>query len=266
MNDEAAHRRLECVVYARCNQLGIDPCVMAPTASIRSTAAIGQISAADSAKRVSTTSGAMQNLGGSVETVQIIIGNLFLPKLTEIANTVRGVVDQFSHLNPESTACRRVLQRRRSCCGCSRRGFVLLAPFIAALLRLRSRCTRAVLGAVAVPVRSLARRRLVYFRSSRRALAVSEMCAVDAFDRIRSILDDFHLVFEQALSGGVVGALDTFRAIIGGSRPSLAVSSRHLCFSTMGTLDDLIATEGRATAPRCADCGHSYHDHHQDKR
>lgn len=52
--------------------------------------------------RLDNLQGALNNLGGSVETVQIIIGRLFLPTLRNIADVTRSVVDRFSSLSPET--------------------------------------------------------------------------------------------------------------------------------------------------------------------
>lgn len=52
--------------------------------------------------RLDNLQGAMNNLGGSIETVQIIVGRLFLPALRDIADTTRSIVDRFSNLSPET--------------------------------------------------------------------------------------------------------------------------------------------------------------------
>jgi TP901 family phage tail tape measure protein len=59
--------------------------------------------AAQSARtRLDNLRGALSNLGSSFETAQIIVGNLFLPTLREIATFTRSLVDRFSALSPET--------------------------------------------------------------------------------------------------------------------------------------------------------------------
>lgn len=66
------------------------------------TADVKKISAADqAAERLNNLLGAMEQLGGAVQSLQIKIGNLFLPQLKAMAQAVQGVVQSFLSLTPE---------------------------------------------------------------------------------------------------------------------------------------------------------------------
>ncbi|OMF70514.1 phage tail tape measure protein [Paenibacillus glucanolyticus] len=63
--------------------------------------AMGKISAADvAAQKLNTFKGAMEELGGSVETAQISLGTALLPALDMLAKLVQGLVDGFNSLSP----------------------------------------------------------------------------------------------------------------------------------------------------------------------
>ncbi|HVQ42385.1 MAG TPA: phage tail tape measure protein [Vicinamibacterales bacterium] len=63
---------------------------------------VGKVSAADAAKvRLDNLQGALTNLGGSFERVQIQIGKLFLPVLRSAADLARQAVDAFGNMGPE---------------------------------------------------------------------------------------------------------------------------------------------------------------------
>jgi TP901 family phage tail tape measure protein len=95
---------------------------------------VGKVSAFDAAKtRLDNFDGAMQNLGGSLETVEIIIGNLFLPTLRNLADQARGVVDQFSTLSPETQKLVVFITAGVGAFLGLLGAFILIAPFLAAL-------------------------------------------------------------------------------------------------------------------------------------
>ncbi len=60
------------------------------------------VAARSAQTRLDNLQGALNNLGGSIETVQIIVGRLFLPTLRQIADQTRALVDRFSNLSPET--------------------------------------------------------------------------------------------------------------------------------------------------------------------
>lgn len=63
--------------------------------------AMGKISAADvAAQKLNTFKGAMEELGGSLETAQISLGTALLPALDMMAKLVQGMVDGFNALSP----------------------------------------------------------------------------------------------------------------------------------------------------------------------
>jgi len=63
--------------------------------------AMGKISAADvAAQKLNTFKGAMEELGGSVETAQISLGTALLPALDMLSKLVQGLVDGFNSLSP----------------------------------------------------------------------------------------------------------------------------------------------------------------------
>lgn len=63
--------------------------------------AMGKISAADvAAQKLNTFKGAMEELGGSLETAQISLGTALLPALDMLAKLVQGLVDGFNSLSP----------------------------------------------------------------------------------------------------------------------------------------------------------------------
>lgn len=64
----------------------------------------GGLAADSAAKRLNSLPGALNSLGGSLETVQIILGNFFLPVLKDIANAVKGPLDAFSEMSPSAQA------------------------------------------------------------------------------------------------------------------------------------------------------------------
>lgn len=92
------------------------------------------ITAASTAQtRLQGLRGALQNLGGSVETVQIIVGNLLLPVLTDLANNVRSVIDRFSNLDPRIQRSLVVITAIAGAVLAGVGAFILLAPAIAAV-------------------------------------------------------------------------------------------------------------------------------------
>lgn len=98
------------------------------------TDAIDQISAAETAAiRLGTLTGALNNLGSSFETVQIKIGELFIPTITSIAIGLRGMLDSFSSLDPELQKAIVFFTAIGGATAGLVGSMVLLAPFIAAL-------------------------------------------------------------------------------------------------------------------------------------
>lgn len=62
---------------------------------------VGKISAADAAKtRLDNLKGSLEQLGGSFETIQITVGNMFLPVLKSLTDMLTGVLNAFLSLDP----------------------------------------------------------------------------------------------------------------------------------------------------------------------
>jgi TP901 family phage tail tape measure protein len=99
------------------------------------------------AQRNAGLEGAMNSLGGSIETVQITIGNLFLPILTAMAQGLTVVINAFSGLDPNiQTAIIAVVGIAGAVAGLVA-AFVLLGPVFAA-----AGAGFAIITAAAAPV------------------------------------------------------------------------------------------------------------------
>lgn len=189
--------------------------------SVKSLAeSIGQISAADSAAtRLGNLEGAMQNLGGSVESVQIAIGTLFLPKLTEIANGVRAAVDAFGKLDPQLQQAIVVFTAIGGAVAGTLGAMVLLGPFVVALGP-----AFAAMGSVLVAI-------IPFFLA---AVAVAGVLVAawqsnlgdvqgivsDAFSRLPDLLDSLGARFEQASGfweATIVPSVNRIGSSIGGT-------------------------------------------------
>jgi len=183
-----------------------------------SDATAGSGVAAQSAQtRMDNLQGVLQNLAGSIETVQIQIGNFFLPVLRDLATAAKGLVDQFSTLSPE---VQRFLVGIAGVGGSilgAVGGFALLgrlviflAPSFAALIRLLP-LFAGLFGVVGLAALALANN----FGGVRTKIE-------NAFAGAEPILRNFGLVFDKLVNGDVGGALDTFQAILGALAPSIA--------------------------------------------
>jgi TP901 family phage tail tape measure protein len=189
--------------------------------------------AAESAKtRMDNLQGALNNLGGSVETVQIIVGNLFLPKLRELADLTRGVVDRFSTLDPSLQRAAVLFVGVAGATAAALGGFVLLAPFItqvgpafAALVSVLPRLL-AVFGPLGIAAAILA----TDLGGIRTALG-------HAFSGAGTILSNFGTVFQKIVNGDVGGAVDTFQAILGALVPGLGPILANVRTAVTGFFD-----------------------------
>jgi TP901 family phage tail tape measure protein len=184
------------------------------------TGEIAKISAADTAAvRLGTLQGALNNLGSSFETVQILVGNLFIPVLHDLANQTRTLVDSFSTLSPEAQKFLVGLAGVAGIILGAVGGFVLLgaavaflAPSFAALIRLLP-LMAAIFGPIGIVVAALA----TDFLGLRTAIS-------NAFGRLQPILGNFGLAFDKLVNGDIQGAIDTFQATLGALLPQLAPS------------------------------------------
>jgi TP901 family phage tail tape measure protein len=172
----------------------------------------GITAASTAATRLDNLRGALQNLGGSVETAQIIIGNLFLPRLRELADGARGVIDQFSALDP---SVQRGIVTFAAIAGgvlLAIGSFILFAPAIAAV----GPAMTAVLSVFAAAAPLFA------------AVAAGVLIVSQAWQRNAGNIQRFAPVFEgipailqQAFSGDISGAVDSFLGAIGAVEPRI---------------------------------------------
>lgn len=116
---------------------------------------IESISAADAAAlRMDNFKGSMQQLGGSIEVVQITIGNLFLPVLKQVADFLTQLVNGFSSLDPTIQNVIIAFVGVTGVVASLVGGFVLLAPFLATL-GTSFVALGGILAAAAVPIAAL---------------------------------------------------------------------------------------------------------------
>jgi len=167
-------------------------------------------------ERLNNLLGALQNLGGSLETVQIIVGKLFTPALKSVADATRGVVDQFSTLSPEVQKnivfFTGIVGAVLGIVG----GAVLLVPLVSAM-----GASFAALGGIlasAAPFVLVAAGVIGILAKAWQANAGNIQGAAN---RIGAILSNFGVVVDKAFKGDFGGAVDTFIAIIGAIVPGL---------------------------------------------
>lgn len=201
---------------------------------------IQKISAAEqAAERLNTLLGSINNLGSSIETAQIKIGEFFIPEVRLIADTVRGATDAFSNLDPG-------LQRNivffigiAGAIAGLIGTFVLLAPFLAGLPGAFAALGGA-LGAVApffLAAAAVAAGLVLAWRTNFgniQGIVQGAMGRVkDIFDRVSPLFSHFGIIIQRALSGDVGGAFDSFRQIIGTLSPDIG-----RLLDTLGELKD----------------------------
>lgn len=183
-----------------------------------SAATAGSGVAAQSAQtRMDNLQGVLQNLAGSIETVQIQIGNFFLPGLQALATAAKGLVDGFSTLSPEAQKFLAAIAGVGGGILGAIGGFailgrllIFLAPSFAALIRLLPVMV-GLFGPIGLAALALA----ANFGGLRTRIQ-------NAFAGAEPILRNFGLVFDKVVNGDVSGALDTFQAILGALVPGLA--------------------------------------------
>jgi TP901 family phage tail tape measure protein len=162
------------------------------------TDAISSISAADTAAiRLGTLQGALNNLGSSFETVQIIVGNLFLPVITQIAATVRGLIDQFSNLPGPVQRAVVIFVGLAGAVATLLGGIVLLAPVISAIGPAFA-ALGSVLAVVAPAFLAVAAVAGVLFAAWQANLFGLRQLVQRAFGAIPGVLDRVDSAFSQA--------------------------------------------------------------------
>lgn len=83
--------------------------------------------------RMDNLEGTLKNLGGSFETVQIIVGRFFIPVLRTIAEAIRGPLDAFSSMSPAAQQAATALVALGGAIASGLGSMILLAPIIRAL-------------------------------------------------------------------------------------------------------------------------------------
>lgn len=181
------------------------------------TSEVKKISAADqAAERLNNLLGRLEQLGGALQSVQIIVGKFFLPAIGAIADAAQKVLIAFTNLSP---AAQRVITAVAGIAGAiaaAVAGFVLLGPAMtllgpsfAVLISLLPRML-AIFGPIGIAVAALA----TDFLGIRTALG-------NTFSGAGAILKNFGSVFDKAVNGDISGAVDTLQAILGALIPGI---------------------------------------------
>lgn len=178
------------------------------------------VAAKSAETRLNSLEGALNNLGGSVETVQIIIGQLFLPNLRQLADAARSVVDRFSNLSPEMQRGVVAFLGISAAIAGLLGAIVLLAPFIAALPAAFAAMGSVLAGLVPI-FAGVALVAGALFLAWQNDFGGIQGIVATVVDRVSILLQGLGVVFDRVFSGDLAGALDVFRGVVVAAVPEL---------------------------------------------
>lgn len=182
-------------------------------------------------ERLNTLEGAMNNLGGSIETVQILVGKTFTPILRQVADTARGIVDAFGKLDPavRSGIVNFLLVGATLLTAIGT--FILFAPAISAIVPALL-AVGGVLAALAIPALAIAGVFLTLKRIWEQNLGPVQAIK-DAFGNIGDII-------LAAFSGDIGGAVNGFLEDLSTLSPDI----RNIITNIKSTISNLITSVG----------------------
>lgn len=186
------------------------------------TDAISKISAAETARtRLGTLTGALNNLGSSFETVQIIIGKFFEPSVIAAATAARGLLDSISNMSPMAQQAATALIGAAGAIASVLGGTVLLLPLIRAVVVSFGAMARVLVGLSPVLL-AIGAATAFFVAAWQNNLGGVRDAVQRLFDFVGPILLNMGIVFEKVLRGDIGGAFETLRAIIGALSSPLA--------------------------------------------